>query len=61
MCVSVDQGVPLIFFQECGFKGAAVASRALGKDYIYFATGSEDPVATFWDTRVARIFEFGKV
>ena len=61
MCVYVDQGVPLIIFQECGIKGAAVVSEALGTDYTYFATGSEDPVATFWDTRVARIFEFGKV
>ena len=50
-----EEGAPLITL------GAAVVSEALGTDYTYFATGSEDPAATVWDTRVAIIFEFGKV
>ncbi len=53
--VLVDQGVKLLAFQECGPKGAAVVASSLGDHWAFFAGGSDDPVATFWDTTAATI------
>ena len=51
--VLVQQGAPLIALQECGPRGAATVCEALGTQWQYFSGSTEDPVATFWDTRVA--------
>ena len=47
--------MPLLALQECGPKGAAVVSEALGQGWKFSARNSGDPVAIFWDTTVATI------
>ena len=59
--VIVNQAVPLTALQDCGPKGALVVMGALGEDWDYFAGESDDPVAIFWDTRVATIIQFGEI
>ena len=51
---SVLQGVPLIALQECGPKTAAMLQQeVLGDVWEFHAPGTEDTVATFWDSTVA--------
>ena len=49
----MNKAVPLIALQECGSKSAQYFLTQLGEEWEYFASGSEDPVAIFWDTKVA--------
>ena len=47
------KAVPLIALQECGHLSALHFKTKLGARWGFFASGSEDPVAIFWDGRVA--------
>ena len=48
-----DKAIPLIALQECGPVSARFFQEKLGAEWEFFAGGTEDPVATFWDTKVA--------
>ena len=50
---SVNKAIPLIALQECGPWSALHFKTKLGADWEFFAAGTEDPVATFWDRKVA--------
>ena len=47
------KAIPIIALQECGPVGAKIFQEQLGAHWEYYAAGSEDNVATFWDTKVA--------
>ena len=49
------QGAQIIAFQECGPNTARLVRDALGPRWDFAQSGSEDPVATFWDGGVFRI------
>ena len=51
--LSAIKAIPLIALQECGPKTARFFQGKLGMDWEFFSEDSEDPVATFWDTKVA--------
>ena len=53
-----NKAIPLIALQECGPVSAGFFKEKLGTDWEFFAEETEDPVATFWDTKVA--FGLGK-
>ena len=57
----LDQGAPLITLQECGPKGSDIVLGVLGEDFEKFAWSTEDPVATFWDTKVAIIVNASRI
>ena len=42
----------MLAFQECGPEGAKVLALHLGPNFEHFSARAEDPVSTFWDTRV---------
>ena len=51
---SVNKAIPLIALQqECVPVSAQFFQKKLGAEWEFFAEGSEDNVATFWDTKVA--------
>ena len=51
---SVNKAIPLIALQqECVPVSAKIFQEQLGAHWEYYAAGSEDNVATFWDTKVA--------
>ena len=49
----VNKAIPLIALQECGPRSALHFKTELGAHWEYFASDTEDPFATFWDTKVA--------
>ena len=51
--MTLNKAVPLIALQEWGPRSAWYFQTQLGEEWEYFASGSEDPVAIFWDTKVA--------